>query len=105
MPEYRYTVVDAKGQTLRGTLNAEDEETCLKIIRQRGLYCLELDETSLATRSITLKKDSRLSLKDLAVFCRQFATMLSAGVGVIKSLDILFHQMENQAQSHCEEGL
>lgn len=97
MPEYRYTVVDAKGQTLRGTLNAEDEETCLKIIRQRGLYCLELDETSLATRSITLKKDSRLSLKDLAVFCRQFATMLSAGVGVIKSLDILFHQMENQA--------
>lgn len=97
MPEYRYTVVDSKGQTLRGTLKAEDEETCLKIIRQQGLYCLELSEASLATRSITLKKDKGLSPKDLAVFCRQFATMLSAGVGVIKCLDILYHQMEKPA--------
>lgn len=94
MPEYRYTVVDTKGQTLRGTLEADNEETCLKIIRQRGLYCLELAPASLATRSISFGKGSSLTIKDLTVFCRQFATMLSAGIGVIKSLDILYHQME-----------
>ena len=94
MPEFRYTVVDAKGQTLSGVIEAENEEICRKIIAQRGLYCLNVSATSLASRSISFGK-GKIKFKELCVFCRQFTTMLTSGIGVIKCLDILQNQTES----------
>lgn len=89
--EYRYSVYNAKGQLLNGTLEAENEEICRRIIAQRGLYCVSVKPASLASRSLSLSKP-RLKLKEVAVFCRQMAAMLSSGLSVIKCLDILHTQ-------------
>jgi len=80
LPEYRYTVVDAKGQQLSGTLEAENPEACRKIIAQRGLYCLDVSPVSLASRSISIGGNNKVKLKELCVFCRQFTTMLNSGI-------------------------
>lgn len=93
MPEFRYVVADANGQTINGTLEADNEEVCRRIIGQRGLYCLELSETSLASRSLSFGK-TKFTTADLNVFCRQFSTMLTSGISVIKSLDIMHSQTE-----------
>lgn len=95
LPEYRYTVVDAKGQQLSGTLEAENPEACRKIIAQRGLYCLDVSPVSLASRSISIGGNNKVKLKELCVFCRQFTTMLNSGIGVIKCLDILHDQCDS----------
>jgi type IV pilus assembly protein PilC len=95
MPEFRYSVVDSKGQTLDGVMEAESQEICRKIISQRGLYCLSISPVSLASRSISFGGKSKVKLKELSVFCRQFSTMLISGISVIKSLDILYNQAEN----------
>ena len=95
MPEFRYSVVDSKGQILNGVIEAENQEVCRKIIAQRGLYCLSVTPVSLASRSITIGGKSKVNLKELSVFCRQFSTMLISGISIIKSLDILHAQAEN----------
>jgi len=94
LPEFRYAVVDTKGQTLNGTMEADNIDSCRRIITQRGLYCIELAPASLATRSISFGKKPKFNAKELSVFCRQFSTMLTSGIGVIKSLDILYNQAE-----------
>lgn len=95
MPEFRYTVINAAGQTLNGTIEAENEDVCRRIITQRGLYCLELSAASLASRSLSFGGKTKFKTKELSVFCRQFSTMLNSGIGVIKCLDILHSQAEN----------
>jgi Type II secretory pathway, component PulF len=93
LPEFRYSVIDAKGQPLTGVVEAENEESCRKIIAQRGLYCLSVGPVSLASRSINIG-NAKINTKELSVFCRQFATMLNSGIGIIKSLDILYSQSD-----------
>ena len=95
MPEFRYSVIDSKGQSLSGVIEAENQEVCRKIIAQRGLYCLSLSPVSLASRSINFGGKVKIKPKTMAIFCRQFSTMLCSGIGVIKSLDILHTQEEN----------
>ena len=95
MPEFRYTVVDAKGQTLSGVIEADNKETCRKIIAQRGLFCLSVAPVSLASRSLSFGGKVKIKTKELSVFCRQFSTMLTSGIGIIKALDILHTQAGN----------
>ena len=91
MPEFRYSVVDSKGQALSGVIEAENQEVCRKIIAQRGLFCLSVSPVSLASRNISFGSKN-IKPKELSVFCRQFSTMLISGISVIKSLDILYNQ-------------
>jgi type IV pilus assembly protein PilC len=97
LPEFRYTVINAAGQTLNGTIEAENEDVCRRIITQRGLYCLEISAASLASRSLNFGGKTKFKTKELSVFCRQFSTMLNSGIGVIKCLDILYTQSEKPA--------
>ena len=93
MPQYRYSVIDEKGQSLIGTMEAENLDVCRRIITQRGLYCIELKPASLTSRSFSFGKP-KFKIKELGIFCRQFSTMLSSGISVVKSLDILYSQAE-----------
>ncbi|MDD2362421.1 MAG: type II secretion system F family protein [Oscillospiraceae bacterium] len=95
MPEFRYSVMDSKGQTLSGIMEADDQDVCRKLIAQRGLYCIEVAPVSLAQRSISFGGKSKIKPKELTVFCRQFSTMMISGISVIKCLDILHSQADN----------
>ena len=96
MPEFRYLVADSAGQTISGTLQAENEAVCRQIISKRGLYCLELKEANLASRSLSFGGGGvKFKIAELNIFCRQFSTMLSSGISIVKCLDILVEQTEN----------
>lgn len=96
LAEFRYVVLNAKGETLTGNIEAESEDICRNIITQRGLFCLEVSPASLASRSLNFGGKPKFKTKELNIFCRQFSTMLLAGIGVIKALDIIHSQTENQ---------
>lgn len=97
MPEYRYSVVDTQGKVLGGTLQAENEEVCRRIIASRGLYCLSIGPAPLGSRDVSFGGKARFRPKEVSIFSRQLATMLSAGIGVVKGLDILHAQTERPA--------
>ena len=96
MPTFTYTVRTPAGATQRGQIDAADRRAAALTLRQRQLIV-----TSLRARP----KDLRLNIpgltggvaaKDLVVFTRQFATMISSGLPLVQCLDTLGRQTPNK---------
>jgi type IV pilus assembly protein PilC len=97
---YAYKVRDKAGKMLEGTLEADSTALVANKLRQMGYVPIAIDKK--ATSS--LQKEVKLpglsgkpKLKDLAVFSRQFATMINSGLSLLRSLYILAEQTENKA--------
>ncbi len=94
MPYFNYTIRDANGQTRTGKVEAENAEVLKKRLEQEGLQVLEISQDKKAPR-VPAGGYGRVKLSDLAIFSRQFSTMLDAGVSLIRCLDVLQQQTNN----------
>ena len=91
-----YTARDRAGQLLTGTVLAEDQTAAAAYVREQDCFVTSINEDK--PKSSTgqfLKKLRRVRTKDLAVFCRQFSTMINAGIPILSCLGILMEQSEN----------
>jgi type IV pilus assembly protein PilC len=94
MPYFNYTIRDANGQTRSGKVEAPNAEELRKRLQAEGLQVLEITEDRKAPR-VPAGGYGRVKLSDLAIFARQFSTMLDAGVSLIRCLDVLQAQTNN----------
>ena len=94
MPYFNYTIRDANGQTRSGKVEAPNAEELRKRLQSEGLQVLEVTEDRKAPR-VPAGGYGRVKLSDLAIFSRQFSTMLDAGVSLIRCLDVLQAQTNN----------
>ena len=91
-----YTARNRAGQLLSGTVLAEDQTAAAAYIREQDCFITSIAEDK--PKSSTgqfLKKLRRVGTKDLAVFCRQFSTMINSGIPILSCLGILMEQCEN----------
>jgi type IV pilus assembly protein PilC len=91
---FHYSSIDTTGRKSKGTVEAANESAASHLLRQRGEVPLELTESGHGL-NMDLKipgLGNRTKLKDLAVFARQFATMTSSGMSLLRSLSILEEQ-------------
>ncbi|WP_238884237.1 type II secretion system F family protein [Clostridium sp. YIM B02551] len=95
MPNYRYKAMNQKGERLQGTYKAESEDEVINMISANNYYPLLVEEIQEGTK-IQLFSFEKVKTKDIAVFCRQFYTMLNAGVTINRSLHILSMQLTNK---------
>ncbi|SHH61810.1 type IV pilus assembly protein PilC [Jatrophihabitans endophyticus] len=95
---FAYEAVDLKGKRSKGTVEARDESGVAAALKSQGVTALFIQETGKGLqREITLPGfGPKVGLKDLAVFSRQFATMATSGLSLLRSLTILEDQTENQ---------
>lgn len=93
MPVYSYTFRDATGGLQKGTADAENEEILRRRFEEQGFTITEL--TMIKSRSPRAKTYGKVKLTNLAVFCRQFSTMVDAGVSLVRCLDVLGHQTQD----------
>ncbi len=93
MPVYSYTFRDAHGGIQKGTADAESEEILRKRFEEQGFTITELQ--MIKARSPRAKTYGRVKLTHLAVFCRQFSTMVDAGVSLVRCLDVLSAQTQD----------
>ena len=97
---YDYKVRDRSGAVKTGSLDAESPSQVATKLKSMGYAPISINQTS----SAGLKKDlsipgfgkKKVGLKDLAVFSRQFATMVNAGLSLLRALNILTEQTENK---------
>ena len=94
MPSFRYSSKDMKGQTFRGTIEAESLAGFYRQLKERGQFCVGVSAKG-DVKNLTFGS-GKVKLKALTVFCRQFSTMLDAGLPIIKSLDVLYEQTEDR---------
>lgn len=97
---FRYTVRDKGGQTRSGSLDAADQRVVATKLRDMGYAPVSItavQQTAL-TKELTIPGfGAKVGLKDLVVFSRQFSTMISSGLSLIRALNILAEQTENKA--------
>ena len=91
MPQYRYSAKGMDGLTVKGLLEADNINRLRQQLKEKNLFCLEAEEMPAIARS-----GIKVNLKDVAMFSRQFYTLLNSGVTVIKALDILYQQTESK---------
>lgn len=97
MSEFVYRAREKKtGRWREGTIVADDEATVLRRLQEEDLVIVSLREKRVAFDiNKFLINLQRISLRDLVVFTRQFATMLRAGVALIRALSILAEETRN----------
>lgn len=95
---FTYTVRDGTGREITGSLEADNAEALAGKLRQMGYSVVSVDEVkaSLAKKEIRLF-GVKVKGQDVTVFTRQFATMINAGLPLIKCLSILAQQTEATA--------
>ncbi|GAB4382617.1 MAG: type II secretion system F family protein [Elainellaceae cyanobacterium] len=102
MPTYVVRARDTKGNLRREKITADSPSEARTSLRERGLFVQELTEDRglmETLNSIDLKdlgsSMASVSVKDKAIFSRQFAVMINAGVAMVRSLGILADQCPN----------
>jgi type IV pilus assembly protein PilC len=96
---FSYTVRDASGKTVKGTLDAPDATAVATKLRQMGYAPVSINEVknSGLSKEISIPGfGKKVALGDLAVFSRQFATMINSGLSLVRALNILTAQTENK---------
>ncbi|HEB13269.1 MAG TPA: type II secretion system F family protein [Actinobacteria bacterium] len=93
---YAYKVKDRTGQVANGVIEGDSISTVVAKLRQMGYTVINVNEKAAGKTGVSIEFfKKKVKNKDITVFSRQFATMISSGLSLTKSLNILSEQTEN----------
>lgn len=114
MESFSYKAVSAAGKDVKGSVEAESREEAARKIKEQGLIPVSIGKQGALDKDVNIPifKGKKIPARDMSVFCRQFASILKAGVSVINALEMLAEQTENKklkeaivnTQSNVEKG-
>jgi type IV pilus assembly protein PilC len=93
---YAYKVRDRRGSLVSGELQADNRDLVLARLREMEYIPLEVKRKSAGLKKEISLRPGRVKLKHLAVFSRQFATMVNSGLPLLRTLAILSEQTESK---------
>src|SRR3954447_25643869 len=95
---YNYSVRDKAGKLVSGTLDAESQAAVARRLKSMGYSPVSITESNNGlSKEIKIPGfGGKVKLKDLAVFSRQFATMINSGLSLLRALTILTEQTESK---------
>jgi type IV pilus assembly protein PilC len=103
--QFTYTARDTRGQTVKGTLEADNRNDAVARLRQRQLTPIDIKQAGGGfnfNMQIGGKAARKCSTADLCLFTRQLATMLGAGIPLLESFEILAEQTKDQNKGFGE---
>jgi type IV pilus assembly protein PilC len=122
MATYSYVAKDALGKVITGTSEAENQDILVRRLREKGYFVNKVNAVRAAAKPAAKTGPQargsggfsfgRVSGRDLSIFCRQFATMIDAGVSLVRCLAVLEEQSSSgklraiirDVQSSVESG-
>lgn len=96
MASFGYVAIAANGKEKKGSMEAKDAERVRAALKAEGLIPVSVTEQGLMSKDIQLGGGKKVTPRDLGVFCRQFGSVLSAGVTVVSALEMMQEQTENK---------
>lgn len=93
MRNYSYVAKDSQGKTVKGVIEAEDQQQVQEKVYEQGLFLISSTE---ALGGRKQEGSYRFKTKTLAFSCRQLAAMLTSGLTIVKALDIMYKEEENK---------
>jgi len=106
MPLYGYEAVDSKGRILKGAIEADNEQLVLAKLHEQGLHVVRVAPQRTKTQLFSgFGKSKKPKLQALVLFTRQFATMIDAGIPILRCLDILHTQTKDHALKNAIDAI
>lgn len=96
MPTYQYEAIGANGKTIKKTVEASTVDAARNSLRSAGYTILSLKEVGVLNRDIDVPFLGKPKPKDLALFCRQYVSVLRAGVPASQAMSLVGQQTENK---------
>jgi type IV pilus assembly protein PilC len=96
MPTFNYSVRDKSGKIVKGKLEGDSRDAVGAKLRQMGYIVLDLEQQGGLAAMNEIRFGTGVKPKDVAIFARQFSTMINAGLSLTKCLSILSEQTESQ---------
>ncbi|AXI09692.1 type II secretion system F family protein [Oceanobacillus zhaokaii] len=113
MPVYKYVGRTKKGTMKRGTIESVSRSQAISELREKSISPREVTETkaTIFNRDIAIG-GSTVKSEDFVIYCRQFATLIRAGISIVQATNILAAQTESkglkktlfQVESEIKEG-
>lgn len=97
MARYKYVITDKYGKEKKGLMESQSQEQAIAKLKGDGSVVLDIKESkSLDDASWNIQIGSGVKKKDITIFCKQFHSILTAGVTVIDGLAMVQDQTENK---------
>src|SRR5919199_2867033 len=95
MATYTYRARTRQGEILQDQVEGTDTMAVVSTLRQQGLLVIDVKEQGVGQKDV-LQPFKKVKLGDIVVFTRQFATMINAGLPIVRALYILSEQTSNK---------
>lgn len=105
MATFSYEALDKTGKAIKGTVEAENIDLARADVKGKGFMLLDLKEQSALNKEIKIDIGGKPKPRDLSVFCRQFVSMLRAGVTILDALKMLGDATENKKLKEAINGI
>jgi type IV pilus assembly protein PilC len=92
---YSYKVRDRKGKIVTGTLEGDDPKLVAQRLRDMGMTPINVTKANSGLKTEIVLRPGHVDLKSIAIFCRQFATMVNAGLPILRCVSVLADQTES----------
>ena len=96
MAVYKYKVVDSSGKNKKGENEAQSQDQAVNKLKADGFTVVSCNEAGAMDKDIQIQINTKIKPRDLSVFCKQFGSVLKAGVTIITALDMMSEQMDNK---------
>lgn len=97
MASFKYEAINTAGKIMKGSVEAETPERAREEVKRMGYTPVSVTAQGMLDKDINIGIKKRPSARDLSVFCRQFVSMLRAGVTIMDALKMLCEATENSA--------
>ena len=110
MDNFAYVAILPNGKEKKGSLQAENEEFVRKSLKSEGMIVTRITKQNVMTQDLSFSLfKKKIKPRDLSVFCRQFVSIIGAGVPIGQAMDMLQEQTENKrlatAIKNANEGI
>ena len=95
MGQYTYIAVTKMGDQVKGSIEAKNTEAAKLQLQTNGMTPVSVKAQSIFSKDMQIGGDKKVTKRDLSVFCRQFTSILNAGVTVVEALNMLADQTQN----------
>jgi len=94
--QYTYIAVTRNGEQTKGNIEAKNVEAAKLMLQSNGLTPISVKAQSIFSKDLNIGGEKKVTKRDLSVFCRQFTSILNAGVTVVEALNMLADQTTNK---------
>ena len=97
MAQFSYTAIGPDGKKKSGKLEAKSKEVAVANLKAEGLTVTKIEAGGLAGLGGMLSFGKKVKKRDFAIFCRQFTSIVRAGVSIVDAFGMLAEQTQNAA--------